>query len=75
MRTAINTIMAIAATTTAAFAANDASAQGLGMLAWGFIGFFALVLVSQLIPALMLLIGAVKGLAAAPKAAVAKKNS
>ena len=73
MRTTINTIMATVAMTTAAFAANGASAEEPGLLAWGFIGLFAIVLVSQLIPAVMLMVGAVKGLATAPKEA--KKNN
>ena len=66
MRTAINTLIATAAMTTTAFAANGA-AEEPGMLAWGFMGFCAVILVGQMVPAAMLVIGAVKGLAAAPK--------
>jgi hypothetical protein len=66
MRTTINTIIATIATTTTAFAANGA-AEEPGILAWGFMGFCAVVLVGQLVPAAMLVIGAVKGLATAPK--------
>jgi len=66
MRTAINTILATLATTTTAFAANGA-AEEPGLLAWGFMGFCAVILVGQLVPAAMLVIGAVKGLATAPK--------
>jgi hypothetical protein len=66
MRTAINTILATLATTTTAFAANGA-AEEPGLLAWGFMGFCAVILVGQLVPAAMLIIGAVKGLATAPK--------
>ena len=65
MRTTINTIIATIATTTA-FAANGA-AEEPGILAWGFMGFCAVILVGQLVPAAMLVIGAVKGLATAPK--------
>jgi hypothetical protein len=68
MRTAINTIIATMATTTTAFAASGA-AEEPGLLAWGFIGFCAVILVGQLVPAAMLVIGAVKGLATAPKEA------
>jgi hypothetical protein len=68
MRTTINTIIALVATTTTAFAANGA-AEEPGLLAWGFMGFCAVILVGQMVPAAMLVIGAVKGLAAAPKEA------
>jgi hypothetical protein len=67
MRTIINTIMATIATTTTAFAANGAANEEPGILAWGFIGFCAVILVGQLVPAAMLIIGAVKGLATTPK--------
>jgi hypothetical protein len=66
MRTAINTLLATIATTTTAFAANGAQGDEPGMLAWAFIGFCAVILVGQLVPAAMLVIGAFKGLAKAP---------
>jgi hypothetical protein len=68
MRTTINTIIALVATTTTAFAANG-TAEEPGLLAWGFMGFCAVILVGQIVPAAMLVIGAVKGLATAPKEA------
>ena len=68
MRATINTIIATLATTTTAFAANGAADEP-GILAWAFMGFCAVVLVGQLVPAAMLVIGAVKGLATAPKEA------
>jgi len=74
MRTAINTIIATAAMTGTALAANGAQADEPGLLAWGFIGFCAVILVGQLVPAAMLVIGAFKGLAGAPKEADAKKQ-
>jgi len=67
MRTAINTIIATIATTTTAFAANGAATEEPGILAWAFMGFCAVILVGQLVPAAMLVIGAVKGLATTPK--------
>jgi hypothetical protein len=67
MRTAINTLSATALMTTTAFATNGAAADEPGLLAWGFIGFCAVILVGQLVPAAMLVIGAIKGLATAPK--------
>jgi hypothetical protein len=74
MSTAINTLIATAAMTTTAFAANGAQAAEPGILAWGFMGFCAVILVGQLVPAAMLLIGAVKGLVTAPKEAAAIHN-
>ena len=67
MRTAINTIIATVATATTALAANGGQAEEPGILAWAFMGFCAVILVGQLVPAAMLVIGAVKGLATAPK--------
>ena len=64
MRTAINTLLATLATTATAFAANGAQADEPGFLAWAFMGFCAVVLVGQAVPAVMLLIGMVKGLTA-----------
>ena len=66
MRTAINTIIATLATTATAFAANGA-AEEPGILAWAFMGFCVVVLVGQAIPAMMLLVGMVKGIAATEK--------
>jgi len=74
MRTAINTLIATIATTTTAFAANGAQGDEPGLLAWGFIGFCAVILVGQLVPAAMLVIGAFKGLATAPKEAKQVKH-
>lgn len=69
MRTAINTILATAAMKATAFAAGGATADEPGMLVWLFMGFCAVILVGQLVPAAMLVIGAFKGLAGAPKEA------
>jgi hypothetical protein len=67
MRATINTIIATIATTTTAFAANGATTEEPGILAWAFMGFCAVILVGQLVPAAMLIIGAVKGLATVAK--------
>ena len=47
-----------------AFAAADAAAGSDGLFVWIFLGFFALVVVGQLVPAVMLVIGLVKGVTA-----------
>ena len=63
MRVAIATLLATAAMTTAAFAANGAATAEPGILCWGFIGLCAAVLVGQVAPA----IGVFTGLAIPPR--------
>jgi hypothetical protein len=67
MRKPINTLIATLATTTTAFAANGATTEEPGMLAWAFLGFCAVILVGQMVPAAMLIIGAAKALITNPK--------
>jgi hypothetical protein len=55
------TIMGIIAPATA-FAASGTGGEGSGIFVWIFLGFFALILVGQLVPAVMLVTGLVKGL-------------
>ncbi len=52
----------------AAFAAENAPAANDGIFIWIFLGFFALIVVGQLIPAVMLIIGLVKGAGARTEA-------
>jgi hypothetical protein len=44
-----------------AFAASGTSEDGSGIFVWIFLGFFALIIVGQLVPAVMLMLGLVKG--------------
>jgi hypothetical protein len=60
---ALATIMGIIAPATA-FAASGASDEGSGIFVWIFLGFFAMIIVGQLVPAIMLMTGLVKGIAA-----------
>jgi hypothetical protein len=60
---ALATIMGIIAPATA-FAASGASEEGSGIFVWIFLGFFAVIVVGQLIPAIMLITGLVKGITA-----------
>jgi hypothetical protein len=60
---ALTTIMGILAPATA-FAASGAAEEGSGIFVWIFLGFFALIVVGQLVPAVMLLTGLVKGITA-----------
>jgi hypothetical protein len=63
----MNAIARIAAATavlstvaTSAFAASSATSGG-GLLIWLFLGFLGLIVATQLVPALMLLVGIVQG--------------
>jgi len=47
-----------------AFAASGAGEEGSGIFVWIFLGFFAVIVVGQLIPAVILITGLVKGIAA-----------
>jgi hypothetical protein len=47
-----------------ACAAENIAAGNDGIFIWIFLGFFALIVVGQLIPAVMLIIGLVKGITA-----------
>jgi hypothetical protein len=58
---AIATIMGIIAPATA-FAASGSSDEGSGIFVWIFLGFFAMIVVGQLVPAIMLMTGLVKGI-------------
>jgi hypothetical protein len=65
MRAAINTLIATIAMATPAFAANGAQDKP-GLLVWGFLAFCAIAVVGQMAPAILLMVGAVKGFVAAP---------
>jgi hypothetical protein len=58
---ALATILGIIAPATA-FAASGAGEEGSGIFVWIFLGFFAVIVVGQLIPAVMLITGLVKGI-------------
>jgi hypothetical protein len=60
------TLIGIIAPATA-FAAANVPAGDDGFFVWIFLGFFALIVVGQLVPAAMLIIGLVKGVTAKKK--------
>jgi hypothetical protein len=60
---ALATIMGIIAPATA-FAASGAAEEGSGVFVWIFLGFFAVIAVGQLIPAILLVTGLIKGITA-----------
>ena len=64
---AIATIMGIIAPATA-FAASGAGEEGSGIFVWIFLGFFAMIVVGQLVPAVMLITGLIKGIASKKEA-------
>ena len=57
-----NTLIALITFSSSAFAAGNNSASGGGLLLSLFIGFFALIIVCQLVPATIMLVGTLKGL-------------
>ena len=57
-----NALIALFTCSSSAFAASAASSTEGGFLLSLFIGFFALILVFQLVPATIMLIGMIKGL-------------
>ena len=63
MKTAIrNSLIVLASFSTTAFAAAEAAGEGSSFLLTLFIGFFALIIVFQLVPAVLLFAGLLKGL-------------
>ncbi len=66
MRALITTIVGMLAPVTA-FAASGLSEDNSGIFVWVFLGFCALIVVAQIIPALLLMTGMVKGLVSVVK--------
>lgn len=60
------TIIGLLAPATA-FAATGARADNSGLFVWIFLGFCALIVVAQVIPAILLMFGMAKGVAAAAR--------
>lgn len=75
MKTTITTLIATLATATTAFAAKGARADHSGFLVWAFLGLCAMIVVAQLAPAAMLVVGMIKGLIATrPEAKVTVRH-
>jgi hypothetical protein len=62
MKAPTNTLIALAASASTAFAANGAQADEPGILCWAFMGFCAVIVAGQLVPAAMMVIGMAKGI-------------
>jgi hypothetical protein len=67
---ALTTIMGIIAPATA-FAASGAAEEGSGIFVWIFLGFCALIIAMQIVPAALLLFGMAKGVASVVKEEIA----
>ncbi len=63
----LQTLMGIFMLSTSAFASDGAAQSGAGPLVWAFMGFGALILVMQTIPAFFMLYSMVKGFFMATK--------
>ena len=67
---ALTTLMGIIAPATA-FAASGAREDSSGIFVWVFLGFCALIVVVQVVPAIMLMFGMAKGIASVVKEEIA----
>lgn len=67
MKTMQILISLVAGSASAAYAAVGSQSEGAGILTYFFIGFFALIIVSQLVPALILFFSMVKGVFSRPE--------
>lgn len=72
MKTMKMLVAMVAGSSSAAFAATGAQADEAGILTYFFLGFFALIIVSQLVPAMILFFGMVKGMLFNPEKNTAK---
>jgi hypothetical protein len=64
MRNIITTTIAMLAAATPAFAATAGRIDHSGLFVWIFLGFCALIVVAQVVPAVLLMVGMIKGVAA-----------
>ena len=62
MKTMQMLISMVAGSASAVYAATGTHGEGAGVLTYFFLGFFALIIVTQLVPAMILFFGMIKGL-------------
>ena len=67
MKTMQMLISIVAGSASAAYAAVGSHNEGAGVLTYFFIGFFALIIISQLVPAMILFFSMVKGIFSSPE--------
>lgn len=71
-KTVLATLITLSATLPAAAASTAGRADHSGILVWTFLGFCALIVVAQLVPAIMMALGIVKGVAGSKEKAADK---
>ena len=60
-RTAASTLALVMGSVTSALAASGAREDNSGVFVWIFLGFCALIIVAQMVPAVLTMLGIVKG--------------
>ena len=75
MRALITTIVGILAPASAFAATSNLSVDNSGIFVWVFLGFRALIVVAQVVPAVLLLTGMVKGVVSVVKEEMAPATS
>jgi len=60
-RTLVNTLAMVMGSVTSALAASGAREDNSGVFVWIFLGFCALIIVAQMVPAILTMVGAAKG--------------
>jgi len=60
-RTAASTLALVMGSVTSALAASGAREDNSGVFVWIFLGFCALIIVAQMVPAVLTMLGMVKG--------------
>jgi len=71
-KSVLATLITLSATLPAAAASTAGRADHSGILVWAFLGFCALIVVAQLVPAVMMTLGIVKGVAGSKEEATHK---
>ena len=62
MKRTLSTLILIAASASTAFASGAAEGSGFGLVTIAFLGFFALIIATQLLPGLALFLSGAKGI-------------
>jgi len=75
MKTIRLLITLLTGSASAVFAATETQGEGMGILIYMFVGFFALVIVAQLVPAIFVFYGMLRGLLKRPEKEAVKSDS
>ena len=71
-KSVLATLITLSATLPAAAATTAGRADHSGILVWAFLGFCALIVVAQLVPAVLMMFGIAKGVASSKEEAADK---